>query len=760
MSIYNRRNVYRWGVIAVWLFFTFSDQLRAQPAASQKFWIFFKDKGQTALKKAYGTPAALNISAAALARRAKMQPAAVIDWYDWPVAPEYLRLLESYGIQPVQSSRWLNAVSARLTAGQRAQIQTLPWVQNVTPVLSLRRPPVPETAAESAPLPKIQAHEYDYGLSLGQNQMLAVPEVHDLQITGVGVRILILDSGFNVKLHAALAQLKVLAEYDFVNNDAITQNEANQDVAHQHNHGTETLAVIAGYQSGYLIGPAFAAEYLLGKTEDVQREVIIEEDRWVAALEWGERLGADILSSSLGYNDWYTYENFDGNTAITTQAADLAVKKGMVVINSMGNEGNRIGSIIAPADGDSVIAVGAVTPSRILASFSSIGPTWDQRIKPDVVAQGTLVRTISPNSIAAFIYENGTSFSCPQVAGVAALILSARPELTPMQVRDALRLTAGRAQNPDNSYGWGIVHALKAVLFHGPVFSNLPQVEKVSADQKRIKIKVHSQSGINPGSVTIYFGMSDRTFTTVPMLPTVNAHEYAVTFRMDEYGEQVRFYFTAVDSQNNARQHPFTAPQTTFETEGAPLADPTLPTTYRLFQNYPNPFSTTTVLRYHLPEATYVELAIYNLQQQLVRQLVQGTRQAGRYYEMWDGTDSRGRLVATGTYQAWFRAQGYREKYYLEYIRLDPLKQNHPNPFNQGTRISYDLDRATFVSLTIFNSQGKLVRTLQNEFQNPGAYKLFWDGQDADQKAVSSGIYFYRLQTSEVSSVRKMTLLR
>jgi hypothetical protein len=210
-----------------------------------------------------------------------------------------------------------------------------------------------------------------------------------------------------------------------------------------------------------LIGPAFGADFALAKTEIKLSETQIEEDNWVAGVEWADDLGADIVSSSLGYQDWYTYEDMDGNTALCTIAADLAVSKGIVVVNSAGNE--RITTwyhIIAPADGDSVIAVGAVDLQGGLASFSSAGPTFDGRIKPDVVARG--VQTYCAWANGGYGGASGTSLSAPLVAGVCALLLEIHPDWTPIQVREALWHTASQADDPDNLYGYGIANAAEA----------------------------------------------------------------------------------------------------------------------------------------------------------------------------------------------------------------------------------------------------------------------------------------------------------
>ncbi|MEX2089926.1 MAG: S8 family serine peptidase, partial [Bacteroidota bacterium] len=318
----------------------------------------------------------------------------------------------------------------------------------------------------------------EYGTSFVQLNSINVVEVHAKGITGQGVIIGMIDDGFSEhRVHTALRNINVLAEYDFIQRDENTMR-APGEYSGQGNHGAGTLSVVGGYEEGKLIGAAYGASFLLAKTEIDSVEIQIEEDLYIEGLEWLERNGADIISSSLGYIDWYTYADLDGKTATTTNAARILARKGILLVTAMGNEGTyrnaqtrETGTMIAPADADSILSVGASFSDGEKAGFSSTGPTADGRVKPEVVAQGVSVYAMYGEG--GYTFANGTSFSTPLAAGVAALILSAHPELTPMEVRARMISTARPidAPVPNNFTGAGMLDALEAVGF---IFSTVP----------------------------------------------------------------------------------------------------------------------------------------------------------------------------------------------------------------------------------------------------------------------------------------------
>jgi serine protease AprX len=439
--------------------------------SSVAVWVFFKNKGIKTLDE-YNTALSLcvnQLSERSLKRRMLRGRNPGLDFTDIPVNKPYLDELENIGVKIRVISRWLNSASVMANKSQIDRIGSLPFVRSIKKVVTFIRS---KSLVEEKQLRKMGRTKEIQGLGYGESDaqlaQIHVPELHKLGYSGKGVLITILDTGFwlhHPAFHSILSSGRLIAKHDFINKD---DNVEDQD-DRQREHGTAVWSAVGGFVDDTLVGSAYGAEFALAKTEVVATETKIEEDYWIAGLWWADSVGADVVSSSLGYSRWddgtgYTYQDMDGNTTLCTIAADLAVSKGIVVVNAAGNERNDPWHyIIAPADGDSVIAVGAVDLQGDIASFSSMGPTSDGRIKPDVDACG--VSTYCANSHGGYTYSGGTSLATPLVAGVCALLLEAHPGANPIRVREALWTTASQADHPDNSMGYGIVDALKASGF-------------------------------------------------------------------------------------------------------------------------------------------------------------------------------------------------------------------------------------------------------------------------------------------------------
>ena len=287
---------------------------------SYRVWIYFTDKNGSL---------PVEISQKAMNRRAKNGTTENNLWYDLPVPQGYVDRISSVGITIINESRWLNAVSAVCSISDLDRIVSFPFIDHIKPVIGYRK----NSDIEFSNIHP-QSRDFDYGNAQEQIEQINVHELHEQGYTGEGVRILLLDTGFDLN-HDALNQINVIAQWDVINDDDETANETDEEDAEgQDYHGTAVLSTIAANAPGELVGVAFDSEFLLAKTEDVTQEVQQEEDNYVAALEWGEENGADVVSTSLGYLDWYEYSDMDGNTAVTTIGVDIAVGLGMVCVTA------------------------------------------------------------------------------------------------------------------------------------------------------------------------------------------------------------------------------------------------------------------------------------------------------------------------------------------------------------------------------------------------------------------------------------------
>lgn len=445
-------------------------------------WIQFTDKANTPYSLAQPSEF---LSQRALDRRARQNIALAEN--DLPVDPTYIQAVLAQGAAYRTHSKWFNSVTV-LVPDQATlnAIQSLPFVKNIDRVGKREErkttPAKFESFASAKSLQATSFSENDYGHGLGQIDMLGGLSLHNQGYKGKGMLIAVLDGGFsNVDVFPAFDSLRannqLLGGWDFVARGPITYGHSS--------HGTSVLSTMAANLPGTFIGTAPEAQYMLFRTEDTSVELPIELDYWIAAAEFADSAGADIINSSLGYTTFdntdfdFTYADMDGNTTRGSRGADVAASKGILVVNSAGNSGDKPWRYIgAPADGDSVLAIGAVTADGYIANFSSEGPSADGDIKPNVCAQGQGATILSGSG--QVVAGNGTSFSGPIIAGMAACLWQIHKDsLTNMDVFHAIEASAHKFNNPDGFYGYGIPNFAKANLL-------LSGINPTRADQSEL----------------------------------------------------------------------------------------------------------------------------------------------------------------------------------------------------------------------------------------------------------------------------------
>jgi len=447
--------------------------LAAQSGDTVCVWVFFTDKGIETDEQylAALTEVEAGYSERAKARRKLRRTApGLFDYRDLPPAAGHIESVIATGAEMRTQSRWLNAVSVEASLEQIGAIASQPFVRWIKP---LARAVPPEPWVEDAGPGGGAVFDF-YGYASEQLHQINIPAVHDLGFTGEGIEIGILDTGF-VRTHEAFNEpgheVQILDEWDFINNDPNVGKEPG-DPSGQHRHGTYILGTLGAYKPNTLVGGAYDAAFYLAKTEDVSREEPIEEDFYVAGLEWIEANGADMATSSLIYFDWYEQKDMNGRTAVTTKAVNIATGNGLACCTAVGNEGHdnnpNTSHLGAPADAFEVLSCGAVNKHGEIASFSGDGPTADGRVKPEVLALGVSAATVDPDRDTRYVHVSGTSLSTPLVACATALVIDARPDWSVRQIRSAFMQTADYylehgQSDPLFIYGYGVIDVLAAI---------------------------------------------------------------------------------------------------------------------------------------------------------------------------------------------------------------------------------------------------------------------------------------------------------
>ncbi|OQX78887.1 MAG: hypothetical protein B6D61_04520 [Bacteroidetes bacterium 4484_249] len=393
---------------------------------------------------------------------------------DLPVNPQYIEAVAGTGVTILNASKWFNSVTI-YTTDQNA----LNTINDFSFVLSVEKSGGMDNLIRKGKSEKpffaneyfeeksennlkslSAGNSYDYGAGYNQIHMLNGDVMHDMGYNGTGVTIAVLDAGFQnadnlIVFDSLWENEQILGYKDFV-------NPQNPNIFNSHYHGSMVLSTMGGNWPGQLVGTAPKADYWLLRSEDADTEYLIEELNWVSAAEFADSVGADIINSSLGYTVFddpsqdHTYQDMDGNTTPISIGADIAVSKGLIVVNSAGNSGGSPWQYIgAPADGDSVFSIGAVDDNGNYVYFSSTGPTADGRLKPNVVAQGSGSAIVDPGN-GNITFGSGTSFSSPITAGMVACLWQANPLKRNMEILESVEQSASLANNPNNELGYGI----------------------------------------------------------------------------------------------------------------------------------------------------------------------------------------------------------------------------------------------------------------------------------------------------------------
>ncbi len=384
-----------------------------------------------------------------------------LDETDVPITQTYVDQVEnSTGITVKATSKWMNAVHV---LGSEADVNALvslsfvAYIEFAADALNTKSNPIKNRYDKFSNETSSKAY-YNYGGSYNQAHQIRVDHLHELDFTGEGMMIAVMDNGFpGVNTFNAFSHIRdngqILGGYNFI--------ERSTNIYARGTHGVSVLSTIGGFVDGQIVGTAMDADFYLFITEDIESETPVEESYWVEAAELADYYGVDVINTSLGYNEFddyrydYTYADMDGDTSFITRGADIAATKGMIVCNSAGNSGNNSWHYItSPADGHHVFTVGAVDSNGSIAGFSSYGPTSDGRIKPDVDAKGYGTTIVSGGG--SVTTGSGTSFSSPVMAGAIACFWQAFPTKTNFEIMQMIRESADYYNNPDDHYGYGI----------------------------------------------------------------------------------------------------------------------------------------------------------------------------------------------------------------------------------------------------------------------------------------------------------------
>jgi subtilisin family serine protease len=592
---------------------------RTSPDGTANYWLFLDESSIDR------NP--VHLTERALKRRDRVdQVGHLIDARDYAVSAEVVDQIAQTGATIRRVSRWFKAVSIEATPAQLAKLGNLSAVTGVDVVRQLAAPTEPESEKPTPPM--VQGA----GISAAQNDFTKMTRLHQYGLTGRGVLVALFDGGFDIN-HRAFDSANIVATYDFIhdisdvaNPDCLDNPSNAQDV-----HGTAVFGALGGFMPDTLVGAAYKADFALAKTEVTcySQEIKVEEDNWIAAAEWADSLGADIISSSLGYYAFddsgsYTRAQLDGNTARITVAADIAAAKNILVVVAAGNERQKPwGTITFPADGDSVIAVGALTIDSQVAIFSSPGPTADGRTKPDISTLGMGV--VGAQARGSYTYQQGTSLATPLVAGGAALALEQFPELTAVELRELITSNGSRANHPDNNFGYGAYDAARS--------AGLLSIERADTTIVRIGEQVE---------------LPIRTTGRLQATPILAAIDPPEGMTLIDLGDGSGRLAIEGRSENIGSLNLRLTASAAGYVDTTVFVITTYPESDNPMLAIPNPFRDSVKLLVR-DGATVEAVAVFTVAGEIVWQWHKGTSESADIVE-WDGRNAHGQIVAPGVY--------------------------------------------------------------------------------------------------------------
>ena len=703
------------------------------------------------------------------------------------------------------SSRWLNAISVDADAKSIAKVKKLRGVTGTQPVRQLEAKSPPRSTSPHHPRPQADFDSTFYGFNWRAIKQLGVAPAHILGFTGLGIRIAIIDTGFE-PAHEALATRIVTAQRDFIQNDNNVANQTGErtDSLDQEVHGTRVWSLIGGYKPGLLVGPAFDASFILAKVDVVQvgiEDFAADEDRWVRAVEWADSMGARIINSSVGFREFvdradYQESDLDGdggtgvNLVISTRMADEAARRGILVVNAMGAAPALLTSMQAPADADSIISVGAIDTVGNPAVFrngltTARGPTADGRIKPDVVAPGThLFAARSANPIGYDAEVEGTSMATAFISGGAAQFMQAWPDLSVGAVIRALRLSGSRSEAPDNIFGYGVPDIASAIFLPEGLEPGGIEVRDAQNRLTTLQPRFNWIVPLRHRSMIPLYRLeiaTDPAFANIVYSDTVRDRTSITVNRPLQPSPQ---YFWRVIAETSPNIRRVTRPAAPF----------IMPDWVRLLTlNEPGAFTTTTTPTFRwepltapapIGPLTY-DLQIINNQTGAIVQTIPNltTATVEPTIPLIANLSYRWRVIVKSRIPGAVDTVSSAHAFVVSTNEDPPatlLYQNFPNPFPRPdlgvseTQFWFDVTTSTKVELAIYDLRGRKVRSLIPANAScgvvtlePGQYgrgatdtdpcvRTRWDARTDSGELVTRGVYILRLRAGGADQIKRI----